>query len=466
MNQIDFKDKYIKYKTKYLNLLNQIGGDYISDMELMTPTDFITNIINIILGKKTLNNDFLKLDDFSDQSSNDQLLNDVILYHYFMDTPLFNNKLSGTNYFQNLNFIFDICKHMYADILKIVAKHNHLIILSQGDSPSYFMFIIKMLFPEILSNKKITIIEFPISKLGKACCDNIDITKYLDFIIKKYVPKSVLCLDHNYLVFDYTQSGDSINYIISSIKKLYTDKMYNQSISSNYDFATAFDIAKYFINKDQQECYNKKKCKLIKKGIDNWNANRCKYIIKNLGESISSYSDDLINFPNQTYILEYFVDDDYPKRCQYSMSAIDANEYICHTQTKNELINFKDFISSKLSTEQIYQLYSSCNNLLYFIYMYYTFPDKVICSVIKLHKYLNKKILEDSLISAKINTFMVFDINTNQMRINGIFEFKIKKGLIQIYNNKVEKIYLEITHSSGKSKIVQFKNIINFELIK
>jgi hypothetical protein len=414
-------------------------------------------MINIIVGEKALNSDFLKLSDFSDQSSNVQLLNDVILYHYFMQTPLFDNNMIGLDYFKNLDFIFEICKHMYVDILKTASKHNHLIILSPGDSPSYFMFIIKMLFPEILLNEKITIVEFPISKLGTASRSNINITKYLDFIINNHVDKSILNVEHNYLIFDYNESGDSTNYLISNLKKLY-------NIELKDDFTTIFNISNYFIDLYDIDFNSKKKKIIKKKGEEYWDSNKYTYIKDFFEKNISNYSNDLIDFPNQDIILRYFVDDDYDKRCQYKMTAFDANEFICQLQIKNNSIDFKDFVGSKLNPAQLSQLYSSCNNLLYFIYMYYTFPDKVIEAVTKIHGYLNKKILEDFIESTNININMECYLESRKLSINGTFKFKIKKGLIKIYNKQVEKIYLEITDEMGMTKIFHFKDIIIFKL--
>jgi hypothetical protein len=254
--------------------------------------------------------------------------------------------------------------------------------LVPGDSPIYFSFIIKILHPEIMIDTKITIVEFPISGVGnKMYLNPVDGYPYFENLLEKVIGVTKLNQDHNFLIMDYYESGDSVEYIKYMIKKIYTDKSYyKDSISIQF---TDLDINRYFLYDSEIEIediekYFTKKRNIIalENGKRSWNDVRENVRKFNLPPRMpdnfpEEYPDKLKQYKFKLGLLKYFVDDS-DRRCQYKLPIKLANDYAESSKTND--ITIKSFYDSVSKSPFNYKI---CNTLLLLFYIYIRFNTQL-----------------------------------------------------------------------------------------
>ena len=239
MNQ--YKEKYLKYKKKYLNLVKQNGGLTIDEIvsSIKTKNDLLTLIEQIKpeIESKLISTNFLNFSNLSTYDFSDNI-DKFLLYFMFNNVEIKNNLIFNfkkSNYCNNINIIVEISKYLYKYLTDII-KQNELnnsktIILVPGDSPFYMFYIIKLLYPEIMLLKNVTIIEFPISSLGKTKTilkDNeFAILDYFTLILQPHIQKNNLSELDKYIIIDYIESGDSVKFINRHIDKIYENNKIN-----------------------------------------------------------------------------------------------------------------------------------------------------------------------------------------------------------------------------------------------
>lgn len=377
----NYNKLYKKYKSKYINLknlINQKGGDIITDLSGL---NWATTIKSITKVKDDFLTNDIKKDDFYTVTELDKLLaldnfninfiNKMIITNIFMlSKPLFYFDLikENTDYYKNIEILFVLTKLMHQHILEHIEKNTNTILLVPGDSPSYFLFIIKILHPELFSNPKLTVIEFPISSIGGAMKkEYIDGTPYISYLINKYIPSEKLLNEHNYLIFDYSESGDSVNYIKTTISKIYKSNLtYNVGKEI---LMKDIDISHYFLPQyiDQFVEYNKIKAK--QEPLINplqWPIIKNKIRTNLFSENFPrNFPEEYPSFAlNNRKLLEYLVDDS-KRRCQYKLKMDKANDFVL--KNKESGIDIKnyycEFIEGKFD-------YSLCNILFLLFYIY------------------------------------------------------------------------------------------------
>ena len=348
-------NKYLKYKNKYLKLKSQISNKFIdpSDIEsdIENDDDFICQLLTYFNGNKKTNT----------------LIN-----------------MAEANWHEKLDIVIQISYLIGKHLLEYIEKNNHTILLVPGNSPSYFMFIIKLLYPEQFKNNvKLTIIEFPISSLSKALDDDIDGTPYFNFLLDNYVNSIILSNEHTYINFDYYESGDSAEYIKKQLFKIYQECNYHGYKTFETKSFIDFNIGSYFnINSEMLEKYNKA---LEINDVIQRHRIRSEllpqYIVDQLPED---YPDNLVKIENKERLLIFFISDE-ADRCQYSMKIDKALTFV-KQKKENSLLTFDSYLKSSIrgdkrirgnELKKINNLYFNCNHLYYLFYIYIKNPDKI-----------------------------------------------------------------------------------------
>ena len=261
----NFKKKYFKYKQKYLNLQKQNGGlDVYEIIKLIKNKENLITFIDKIKPKiesKLVSTNFLSTTNFSTYDFSDDI-DDFLLYFMYTNNEIPNNAVfnfNGTNYCNNINVIIEVSKYLYKYITDII-EYNELnnsktILLIPGDSPFYMFYIIKLLYPELLS-KNITIVEFPISSLGKSKIVFVDnefaILDYFVLILQHHIHTNTLAKDDKFVIIDYIESGDSVKFITNHINKIYE----NNGIYLNDSNFLPINVIDFFLTSEIIKEYN------------------------------------------------------------------------------------------------------------------------------------------------------------------------------------------------------------------
>lgn len=457
--------KYLKYKLKYNNLKRQLGGTSIdaSIMDLSLTdlhklrNQFNQDLLQIIPKDKFINPDeIIKL---LEENDFDEILNKIIISYMYKQNDSYYNILNiytnPNSFFTKLHQIVLATHNIWINLNKYIDCNDHTILLIPGDSPTYFLFLLKILYPEILTNPKITIVEFPISKLGslseniiefkenkhgarKNYIINADGKPYLRFIIENNIPKQIRDEPHQFVIIDYLEAGKSAVFIEHTIKELYEYIPYR----INKNFVKVINLAYYFqttsyIEESLSE-YNKFNKKLIKKlesdphifdGLEGAKkyeeflfANWYLYLDNNFLENLENFAtSDSIN------VLKYLVDES-DRRCQYKLSLSEA------TKLALKSTSMSDFISKIEKPVRIHAQCNLFNILLYLICCYY---DKINLRCEELLKKISDKII--SLIP--LNTSVKLIVNGKE-KLGQIIGYKQLKAQFKNLDEKVELIGL------------------------
>jgi hypothetical protein len=355
---MELYNKYLKYKNKYLKLKSQIGG-IIESNKFIDPSDIKSGIEN-----------------------DDEFICQLLTYFYSNKKSKILINMVENNWYKNLDIIIQISHLMGKHLLEYIEKNNHTILLVPGNSPTYFMFIIKLLYPEQFKNNiKLTIIEFPISSLNNIS-ENYDGTPYFNFLLNNYVNPIILHNEHKYINFDYYESGDSAEYIKTQLFEIY--KKYNYCGYETFETNSFiyFNIGDYFnLNSTTVEIYNK----AIKGNETRKDIIRTEilppFIVDQLPED---YPDNLVKIENKERLLTFFISDE-ADRCQYSMNITKALNFV-KQKNINPSLTFDTYLKSLIKGNQsiidselkkFNNLYIYCNHLYYLFYIYIQNPEKI-----------------------------------------------------------------------------------------
>ena len=166
-------NKYNKYKEKYLKLKNQIGGtivDNINSIVYTSKLDLTCQLYELATSNLDISDRFLDLEYFKGLVINDELITKIIillLLVFKKDKHIFLNISNiGNDYYKQLRILFKISLRLGNKLLELVNDKKTLILVP-GDSPSYFIFIMRLIDSRFY-NINIIIKEFPISSIGTA----------------------------------------------------------------------------------------------------------------------------------------------------------------------------------------------------------------------------------------------------------------------------------------------------------
>ncbi len=391
-----FYNKYIKYKTKYQILKNQIAGSELDGLIQTIELDnlhFVRDQVVQQLQKIIPQDRFLSLDEIKSLIESiglEKIIQYVgIYYMYHKDktySKVLNIHTNPNNFFSELAYLFQATKNILVNLTKYIESNVHTVLLIPGDSPSYFLFMLEILYPELKSNPKVTIVSFPISGLS---ADNIieffynkdgvlsdykvnaDGKPYLNWILKANLPEAIQSTPHQFVIIDYLHAGKSAVFIEHTIKELYETKPYRldenfiRVINLNYYFQPSSEIEGYLSElKDL-----KKKIKKLKKshpeyfsGLDGVKKLE-KFLFANW--YLYLYPDflkGLANIPSdKTKVLGYLVDES-DRRCQYKIKLPEAIELAAESSTMIE------FLSKIPKPDNVHLNCNLFNILLYLIY--------------------------------------------------------------------------------------------------
>jgi len=226
---MDYKIKYLKYKSKYINLKSQINQN-------AGGIDEVNDVINIIIKvNKILRNpqyfNFNSLENVNDIFT--RISKEELMIYYLFN---YNNMVIGIDVddgrfkkiIKNINSIVKTCNKIYKNIISnyMEGKINYLLI--PGDSPKYIIDILALNENDM---SKFKIITFPVSQMSRAnayytgrnVIEDPGKEKYDTEFIKYYmlnyfkIPIEDI-VDQNIIVMDISYSGDSRQYITSLIK--------------------------------------------------------------------------------------------------------------------------------------------------------------------------------------------------------------------------------------------------------
>ena len=315
---------------KYL-VLKQYGSG-LNDT-LQTEFDKIYN--DIFTGIELDDQQFITFDKIIQTSSNNEIVDQLIriLNYLFMKyihrsrITLFVKSKDPIVYYQKIEKLIGHCIEMKKHLEKILehAGYEKTLIVLPGDSPTYFMYIIQILFPEFY--EQVIKVFIPISKLRN---DPITTAYIKPIIDKQFTDNPEL---ENIIIFDYGQSG------CSSFKYLYDILIYKTEKIGFIDISYYFFYDDFDFDFDFDDYGNKVKIVLPVK--------REQILCRDDREYDEPYTKLFIypykfnknpnkypkNFPNKLKnnmsILEFFVDDKdglFGKyfRCQFSNKLNDG----------------------------------------------------------------------------------------------------------------------------------------------
>jgi hypothetical protein len=346
--------KYLLYKAKYINL--KYGGgidDVISENKESLSTALFTDR-------------FITPQQLDLVSVDPDFLYKIIFLFIKLNKPMgykLLNLKKGEEFYGKIDILIDVSKLIYNNLMKVIKKRT--ILLIPGDSPSYFFFIIKVIHPELLTDPRIKICEFPASSLGRyKAADDYRSIKYFESLLDL----SDLSLADNIIILDYMQSGDSVKYIEKNIKDIYS--MNGQELRD--DNFIKINIKNYFLKK--------KEIKNYKKMIDKSNRYYDEIFPANFPDEYPDHLYDHIT------LMEFIVDGDF-LRCQYKFNMTDALKFLDPT---NETKNLTEYIKLN-SSEQLSNIHLDCNIFLYFLYYYIKNRDEIIYKTHELLEKLTKR---------------------------------------------------------------------------
>lgn len=388
----DYLQKYLKYKTKYFQLRNQIGGTITLDMvSNMTSEDFIQYIRSPRLRSVVTDSHYYTMKEFFELNTSDEALYSLLFYLFArFDNKFLNTKDYGQNmesYFHTIEGLVDICKLMYTSLNAKMLPDKHTILLLPGDSPTYIFRIIEFLYPDIHLRDKVHIEEFPLSKLNAAALQQIDPSTYMEHILRRYVD---IISQSRIIIFDYSDSGGS-----------YT------SMSNAIHATHRIDIQLFNINE-----YFKSPAHLIKI-TDKDNED----VVKNIA----------LNIKNLSEVIDFLVSDETSyKRCQYMMPLAEslpnasgqqriyphnATDYLLQGQS----LTYHEYFSTY---PNVNNYHFSCNALIYAFYMFINVKD-IKDKTVVFHNTLQSKI--KSLYHEKRLIIRIKQDRDTEVEYSGIF---------------------------------------------
>lgn len=371
---MDYMSKYIKYKSKYLKLKDQLGGSdidrLIESMGLdnlhMIPANVTQYLASVIPSDKFI--DPVQVKSLIETIGLDKLIEQVALYYLYQKVDLYHNVLNiyanPNNFFSKLSHVVLATRNIWVHLKKFIETNTHTVLLIPGDSPTYFLFLLKLLYPEILSNPKVTICEFPISGLGSMSDNviefmydadgvqtdykiNVDGKPYMKFIIESNVPESVRQNPHQFVIIDYLEAGKSAVFIEHTIKELYELEPYRleenfvQVINLAYYFQTKSEIKIYLSefkdlkNKIKEQLKTNPNCFSGLDGVKRFEkflfANWYLYLDPKFLKELNNFATD-----KSLNVLKYLVDES-DRRCQYK---IRLSEAICVSSRSSSMAEF------------------------------------------------------------------------------------------------------------------------------
>lgn len=468
---MNYYAKYIKYKDKYCKLKYQLGGtitdSYIQTIELGDLHTIINksmqDLLHIIPPDKFINQE--EITRLIEEIGLDEIIDKLVINYIYKkdDTNVLNTYTNPDGFFTKLLQVISATHNLWIHLNKYIEANAHTVLLIPGDSPTYFLFVLKLLHPEITTNPKVTIVEFPISKLGsgndviefKYNSDgvlsnykiNSDGKPYIDFIIKNNIPQSIRELPHQFVIIDYLEAGKSAVFIEHTIKELYDtqpfrlDKNFIKVINLAYYFTPTCEIQAYLSEyPGLVKIYNKKikSNPSIFAGLEG--AKRYeKFLLANWYLYLEpDFLVGLDNFAtsNSINVLKYLVDES-DRRCQYKLSLNQANELA------SESSSMTDFISKIPKPDLIH---SNCNLFNILLYLICTQYEKLNTKCGELIRKLSEKII--SLIP--INTPIKLIINGSEI-----------PGQIVGY----DKLKAQFSTVDGKNKLIGLFDIKSIAII-
>ena len=228
---MNYYEKYLKYKSKYLTLVNQVGG--LHKIKLNDVKNIIFKINTILSSEEYMNfNTYENIVSIAENAT----LDEFIIYYLFN----YNNKIFRVsnvdklthNLFDNISIIMDVCRKIYKKLAKYYVKDKINYLILPGDSPKYIYNLLKVGDSDFDSNSDITFktIIFPASKMSAAYTiknDNtLDNTYDKDFLknfmmdLYKISREEIEDMhNHNIIVMDYSKSGSSEKFIMELIQE-------------------------------------------------------------------------------------------------------------------------------------------------------------------------------------------------------------------------------------------------------
>ncbi len=394
-----FYKKYLLYKTKYIKLKSQIAGSELSELDGLIQSIELNNL-HIVRDQVTQQlqsiipqDKFLSLDEIKsliDSVGLEKIIRCVGIYYIYHKYTTYSKSLniytSPNDFFSELAYLFRATENILVNLVKYIESNTHTVLLIPGDSPSYFLFMLEMVYPELKSNPKVTIVSFPISGLSAddiieffydregVLSDykvNSDGKPYLDWVLKANLSEAVQSNPHQFVIIDYLHAGKSAVFIEHTLKELYETKPYRldenfvRVINLNYYFQPSSEINEYLSElKDL-----KKKIKKLKKtnpeyfsGLEGVKQLE-KFLFANWYLYLyPDFLEGLANFPtDKTKVLEYLVDES-DRRCQYKLKLTEATELASGSATMS------DFLSKIPKPDTVHLNCNLFNILLYLIY--------------------------------------------------------------------------------------------------
>ena len=473
---MDYFSKYLKYKHKYNNLKSQFGGtSFDLSIQELTLTDLhqVRIQANQYLSQIIPTDKFINPEEIArliDENGLDEIIDNVIInYIYKQDeNKILNVYTNPDNFFNKLYQVVLATNNIWIHLKKYTDTNDHTVLLIPGDSPTYFLFLLKTLYPEISTNPKVTIVEFPISKLGSfkenfieftyskngTPADykiNVDGKPYLKFIIDNNVPESIREIPHQFVIIDYLEAGKSAVFIEHTIKELYDTQPYRinknfvKVINLAYYFQTTSEIQENLSEYDKFiEKYNKK----IKSKPNKFDglagaikyekflfANWYFYLDNNFLEGLKDFAK-----VDSIKVLKYLVDDS-DRRCQHKICLYEATELAASSTSMSEFI-------SKISKP--YNIHIQCNLFNILLYLICNHYAKMNSKCGELVKTISDKII--SLIQAMpcgssfardapLNTPVKIIVNGNE-KLGQIIGYEQLKAQFKNLEDKIELIGL------------------------
>lgn len=347
-----------------------------------------------------LSKEYLDFNYFNSINFNDLLIiKIIILLLLFYNNHLINPiEIFSGRFYHQIDILFNICFLMSQEILERLNLKKNNLILAPGDSPSYFIYIMKLLNPEF---KRLKIIEFPISGIGL----KLEKGSKKEKVMKEYLRRlEDYSKYQNILIIDYSESGNSVLNL-----KLILKELANDIPISDYDIKTLFDydikkyeevlnhesklnsFKKYYqLKKDKKKLDDKnsikkgiKKLKNDKEFFEIMYENEESYlkIKKELEEKRAYLGENIFNNDNDK-LLKYFIDDEIElQRCQYKLKPVEGNKNLLNFMAQNRTL--KDYFNNDTTIKFSY-LYCNLLKCLFTIY----FKDKE--NLYSLTKYLEQ----------------------------------------------------------------------------
>jgi|LauGreDrversion4_2_1035121.scaffolds.fasta_scaffold53380_1 hypothetical protein len=368
-----FYKKYLKYKTKYQKLKSQIAGSELDGLIQSIELDDL-HVVNKHVSQQLQTvipqDKFLTLDEIKSLIESiglEKIIELIVIYYmYHKDTTYskaLNIHTNPNNFFSELAYLFRATENILVNLGKYIESNTHTVLLIPGDSPSYFLFMLKMIYPQLQTNPKVTIVSFPISGLSGeeniieffydedgVLTDykiNADGKPYFNFILNKNLPEAVQSNPHQFVIIDYLHAGKSAVFIEHTLKEIYETKPYRL----DENFVRVINLAYYFESTSQIKTYFsefkevKKKLKDIKKSNPKYFSSLEgvkeleKYLFANWYLYLyPDFLNGLANFPTEKIkVLEYLVNES-DRRCQYKIKLPEATKLASSSATMSEFL--------------------------------------------------------------------------------------------------------------------------------